>query len=97
MALRISKDNRDTLADMVLAHRVMVREKTKAPRDHSDTYWQLLDSQTATQYALDVALGQDVDGDKLEHIFYLALTGNEDAQVALIRLRKLGIIAEVAA
>ena len=96
MALRISKDNRDTLADMVLAHRVTVREKTKAPRDHSDTYWQLLDSQTATQYALDVALGQDSDGDKLKHIVYLSQT-NSDAYVALIRLRILGINTEVAA
>ena len=90
MALRISKTNSDTLADMVLAHRVAVREKTKAPRDHSDTYWQLLDTEKATQYALDVALGQDADGTRLEHLVYLSQT-NSDAYVALIRLHILGI------
>ena len=96
MALRISKTNSDTLADMVLAHRVAVRTKSQAERDHSDTYWQLLDSQTATQYAIDVALGQgDTDG-KLEHLVYLSQT-NSDAYVALIRLRILGINTEVAA
>ena len=93
MALRISKANRETLSDMVLAHRVAVRNKVESDRDTDSEYWNKLDAQHTTQYALDIALGDD-DDYKLKHLLRERDSGSEDAMVALIRLHWLGVITE---
>ena len=93
MALRISKANRALLSDMVLGHRVAVREKAQSDRDTDSEYWNKLDAQYTTQYALDIALGDDEDY-KLKHLLRERESGSEDAMVALIRLNWLGVITD---
>lgn len=79
--LRIGKQHKDTLADMVLVHRVAMRNNDST-------------AQTITQRALDCVFETDpsVQQADVTHLRWWAKRGNEDAQVALIRLEKLGII-----
>ena len=94
MALRINKTHKGILSDMVLGHRVAVRAKAQSNRDTDSEYWNKLDAQHTTQYALDIALGDDETGYKMEHLLIQRDRGDEDAMVALIRLRWLGVITE---
>lgn len=87
MALRISKDKRDTLQSMVLAHRVAVRTKATASTD-SDEWMEALSEELTTEYALDIALSGELTDYKVE---YLQNGKSLAAWVARIRLRDLGI------
>ena len=92
MALRISRTNQQLLQDMVLAHRVAVREKAQSNRDTDSEYWDKMAAERITQYALDVALGDDADH-KTQHLLDQRERGSDDAGVALIRLKWLGVTA----
>lgn len=82
----MDKQKRKTLADMILAHRVAVRKMCTAETGSAEWYAGLT-AETATQYALELALGAGED----YMVEYLADATNEDAHVARIRLKTMGV------
>ena len=96
MALRISSSNSETLSNMILAHRVAVRNATAAKAAEADNRFDMWECETVTEYAIDVALGQDDDGHKLRYLQDKAKQDSDiaqmDAYIALIRLNRLGVI-----
>jgi len=93
MTIRISKAKRETLANMILAHRVAVRKAAKARSEQAEDLLDCYARENITQFSLDIALG-DTDP-RLAEYLNDCLSNSEygfDAYVAKIRLAGLGII-----